>query len=259
MSFVELKKNDKTAVLTINRPEALNALNSQVLSDLKAALDELKKEADLRCLIITGAGPKSFVAGADIGEMSTMNPKKGEAFGIAGNKVMSQVASFPCPVIAAVNGYALGGGFELALACDLRLASEKARFAFPETGLGITPGFGGTQRLARLVGPALASELIFTGRTVKADEALAKGMVSQVCAPEELLDKAQELADTIAGRAPIAIRQAKKAIRGGLDLTLEKGLDYESECFGECFDSEDQKNAMKAFVEKQPFNDFQNH
>lgn len=258
MSFVELKKNGKTAVLTINRPEALNALNSQVLSDLKAALDELKKEADLRCLIITGAGPKSFVAGADIGEMSTMNPKKGEAFGIAGNKVMSQVASFPCPVIAAVNGYALGGGFELALACDLRLASEKARFAFPETGLGITPGFGGTQRLARLVGPALASELIFTGRTVKADEALAKGMVSQVCAPEELLDKAQELADTIAGRAPIAIRQAKKAIRGGLDLTLEKGLDYESECFGECFDSEDQKNAMKAFVEKQPFNDFQN-
>ena len=228
------------------------------MSDLKAALDELKKEADLRCLIITGAGPKSFVAGADIGEMSTMNPKKGEAFGIAGNKVMSQVASFPCPVIAAVNGYALGGGFELALACDLRLASEKARFAFPETGLGITPGFGGTQRLARLVGPALASELIFTGRTVKADEALAKGMVSQVCAPEELLDKAQELADTIAGRAPIAIRQAKKAIRGGLDLTLEKGLDYESECFGECFDSEDQKNAMKAFVEKQPFNDFQN-
>ena len=259
MSFVELKKNDKTAVLTINRPEALNALNSQVLSDLKAALDELKKEADLRCLIITGAGPKSFVAGADIGEMSTMNPKKGEAFGIAGNKVMSQVASFPCPVIAAVNGYALGGGFELALACDLRLASEKARFAFPETGLGITPGFGGTQRLARLVGPALASELIFTGRTVKADEALAKGVVSQVCAPEELLDKAQELADTIAGRAPIAIRQAKKAICGGLDLTLEKGLDYESECFGKCFDSEDQKNAMKAFVEKQPFNDFQNH
>lgn len=258
MSFVEIQKNGKTAVLTINRPEALNALNSQVLSDLKAALDELKKEADLRCLIITGAGPKSFVAGADIGEMSTMNPKKGEAFGIAGNKVMSQVASFPCPVIAAVNGYALGGGFELALACDLRLASEKARFAFPETGLGITPGFGGTQRLARLVGPALASELIFTGRTVKADEALAKGMVSQVCAPEELLDKAQELADTIAGRAPIAIRQAKKAIRGGLDLTLEKGLDYESECFGECFDSEDQKNAMKAFVEKQPFNNFQN-
>ena len=258
MSFVELKKNGKTAVLTINRPEALNALNSQVLCDLKAALDELKKEADLRCLIITGAGPKSFVAGADIGEMSTMNPKKGEAFGIAGNKVMSQVASFPCPVIAAVNGYALGGGFELALACDLRLASEKARFACPETGLGITPGFGGTQRLARLVGPALASELIFTGRTVKADEALAKGMVSQVCAPEELLDKAQELANTIAGRAPIAIRQAKKAIRGGLDLTLEKGLDYESECFGECFDSEDQKNAMKAFVEKQPFNDFQN-
>ena len=258
MSFVEIQKNGKTAVLTINRPEALNALNSQVLSDLKAALDELKKEADLRCLIITGAGPKSFVAGADIGEMSTMNPKKGEAFGVAGNKVMSQVASFPCPVIAAVNGYALGGGFELALACDLRLASEKARFAFPETGLGITPGFGGTQRLARLVGPALASELIFTGRTVKADEALAKGMVSQVCAPEELLDKAQELADTIAGRAPIAIRQAKKAIRGGLDLTLEKGLDYESECFGECFDSEDQKNAMKAFVEKQPFNDFQN-
>lgn len=258
MSFVEIQKNGKTAVLTINRPEALNALNSQVLSDLKEALDELKKEADLRCLIITGAGPKSFVAGADIGEMSTMNPKKGEAFGIAGNKVMSQVASFPCPVIAAVNGYALGGGFELALACDLRLASEKARFAFPETGLGITPGFGGTQRLARLVGPALASELIFTGRTVKADEALAKGMVSQVCAPEELLDKAQELADTIAGRSPIAIRQAKKAIRGGLDLTLEKGLDYESECFGECFDSEDQKNAMKAFVEKQPFNDFQN-
>lgn len=258
MSFVEIQKNGKTAVLTINRPEALNALNSQVLSDLKEALDELKKEADLRCLIITGAGPKSFVAGADIGEMSTMNPKKGEAFGIAGNKVMSQVASFPCPVIAAVNGYALGGGFELALACDLRLASEKARFAFPETGLGITPGFGGTQRLARLVGPALASELIFTGRTVKADEALAKGMVSHVCAPEELLDKAQELADTIAGRAPIAIRQAKKAIRGGLDLTLEKGLDYESECFGECFDSEDQKNAMKAFVEKQPFNDFQN-
>ena len=258
MSFVELKKNDKTAVLTINRPEALNALNSQVLSDLKAALDELKKEADLRCLIITGAGPKSFVAGADIGEMSTMNPKKGEAFGIAGNKVMSQVASFPCPVIAAVNGYALGGGFELALACDLRLASEKARFAFPETGLGITPGFGGTQRLPRIVGVSKAMELILTAKTIKADEAKAIGLVSEVYPAEELMDKAMELANAICANAQIAVCESKRCIRMGMQTDIHTGSAFEAEAFGVTCGTEDKNEGMGAFLEKRAEKHFQN-
>lgn len=258
MALIDITQNNHIATLTLNRPEALNALNTQLLEALSAELDKLMGEPDLRCLIITGAGPKSFVAGADIAEMAGMDPVQGEAFGKFGNAVFSKLAAFPCPVIAAINGFALGGGFEIALACDLRIASENARFAFPETGLGITPGFGGTQRLARLVGPALASELIFTGRHVKSEEARVRGIVSEVLPQDQLLARAEEIAQSIASKAPIAVRKAKEAIRGGLDLDLAGGLNFEAGCFGACFGSEDQKNAMQAFLKKETFTDFQN-
>lgn len=258
MPFIHTTVNDHIATVVIDRPEALNALNQDVLAELKAAFEELRASEDLRCVILTGGGEKSFVAGADIAQMSEMDPKQAEDFGRFGNQVFLAISTFPCPVIAAVNGFALGGGFELALSCDIRLASEKARFAFPETGLGIMPGFGGTQRLARLAGPGVAADLIYTGRRFNAEEALALGVVNEVVAPEALMEKAREMASLIASRSPIGIRQAKLAIREGLDRSLEDGLGCESVAFGACFDSEDQKRAMKAFLNKEAFNDFQN-
>lgn len=258
MALIERKIENKIATLTINRPQALNALNTETLEALRDELKALAEEADLRCLIIKGAGEKAFVAGADISEMADKNEAEGAEFGRFGNEVFSLVASFPAPVIAAVNGYALGGGFELALACDIRIATESARFSFPETGLGITPGFGGTQRLARLAGPAIASELIFTGRRLKPDEALKLGVVNEVCPVEALDERAMELAENIASKAPIAVREAKRAIREGLEGSLADGLKLESECFGRCFASEDQKNAMQAFLKKEAFTDFAN-
>ena len=256
MTYIKLDKKDHVAVLTIDRPQGLNALNKAVLSQLSEALSQLADDGQVRVLIITGAGDKAFVAGADIAEMADMNRTEAEIFARFGNRVMNQVSSFPLPVIAAVNGFALGGGFELALACDLRLASEKASFAFPETGLGITPGFGGTQRLARLAGPMVALDLIMTGRRIRAGEAKDLGIVLEVTEAEALLGRAGELAETIAAKAPLAIREAKRAVMGGLDLTLREGLTLEEVAFGRCFETEDQKKAMKAFVEKKPMEGF---
>lgn len=257
MAYILIEHKGHVVQLTINRPEGLNALNREVLQELLDALDKLEGDLTIRALVITGAGERAFVAGADIGEMAELTPKEAQAFSRFGNSVMQKVAHFPVPVIAAVNGFALGGGFELALACDLRIASERARFAFPETGLGITPGFGGTQRLARLAGQMTAYDLILTGRRVKPDEALTLGIIGEITDAENLVARAWEIAELIAERAPVATREAKRAIREGLDLTLEEGLACEEVCFGRCFQTKDQKNAMGAFLNKEPLPPFE--
>ncbi len=237
------------AVLTINRPKALNALNSQVLDELDKTLDSIDTNK-IRALIITGAGEKSFVAGADIGEMSSLSKKEGEAFGKKGNDVFRKLETFPIPVIAAVNGFALGGGCEISMSCDIRICSDNAVFGQPEVGLGITPGFGGTQRLARLVGPGMAKQMIYTARNIKADEAFRIGLVNAVYPQSELLGEAKKLAETIARQAPIAVRNCKKAINDGLQVDMDKAIEIEERLFGDCFETEDQRAGMGNFLEK---------
>ena len=257
MSFVKYEQKDQVAVLTIDRQEALNALNSQVLCDLDEAITKAEQDESVRVVILTGAG-RSFVAGADIGEMKGFSAIDGKKFGVHGGSIFLRLENLSKPVIAAVNGFALGGGCELAMACDIRLASEKAKFGQPETGLGITPGFGGTQRLPRIVGTARAMELILTARNISAAEALEMGLVSHVYPPEELLDKAMELAQAIAANAQVAVRQSKAAIRRGLQTDMATGVAYESEAFALCFATEDQKDAMKAFLNKEKLPGFKN-
>ena len=257
MSFVTLERKGAVGVITMNRPEALNALNAQVLSDLSAVLEEVANDDSILVAVVTGAG-RSFVAGADIGQMSTMTPAEAKKFGMFGNMVFMRLENLTKPTIAAVNGFALGGGCELAMACDIRIASEKAKFGQPEVGLGITPGFGGTQRLPRIVGAANAMELILTARNIGAAEAKEMGLVSHVYAPEELMDKAMELANAIAANAQIAVRESKAAIRRGMQTDMNTGVAFEAEAFGICFSTEDQKDAMKAFVNKEKLNGFKN-
>ncbi|WP_408070447.1 enoyl-CoA hydratase-related protein [Butyrivibrio sp. JL13D10] len=249
MGFVNVEVKDKIAVLTINRPEALNALNSQVLDDLNAALDSIDVNT-VRALVLTGAGEKSFVAGADIGEMSTLTKAEGEAFGKKGNDVFRKLETFPIPTIAAVNGFALGGGCEISMSCDIRICSDNAMFGQPEVGLGITPGFGGTQRLARLIGAGMAKQLIYTARNIKADEAYRIGLVNAVYTQEELLPAAEKMANTIAAQAPIAVRACKKAINEGLQLDIDKAIELEEKIFGDCFETEDQREGMANFLRK---------
>lgn len=249
MEFILYEPKDMVATITINRPKALNALNSQVLEELDAALDAVDLNT-IRCLIITGAGDKSFVAGADIGEMSTLTKAEGEAFGKKGNDVFRKLETFPIPVIAAINGFALGGGCEISMSCDIRICSENAVFGQPETGLGITPGFGGTQRLARLVSPGMAKQLIYSARNIKADEAYRIGLVNAVYPAEELIPQAEKLAGTIAKNAPIAVRNCKKAINDGLQTDMDSALVIEEKLFGDCFETEDQKAGMGNFLEK---------
>ena len=257
MAFVTLEKQGHVGVVTMNRPEALNALNDQVLRDLNAVLTQAEEDAELYVLVVTGAG-RSFVAGADIGQMSGFSAVEGKAFGVYGNQVFAKLENLSKPTIAAVNGFALGGGCELAMACDIRLASEKAKFGQPETGLGITPGFGGTQRLPRIVGASRAMELILTAKTISAAQAREIGLVSEVYPPEELMDRALELANSIAANAQVAVRQSKAAIRRGLQTDMATGAAFESEAFGLCFSTQDQKDAMNAFVNKEKFTAFQN-
>ena len=247
--FILYEQKDKIAVLTINREKALNALNSQVLDELDAALDAIDLNT-VRALVITGAGEKSFVAGADIGEMSTLSKAEGEAFGKKGNDVFRKIETFPIPVIAAINGFALGGGCEISMSCDIRICSENAVFGQPEVGLGITPGFGGTQRLARLVGPGMAKQMIYTARNIKADEALRIGLVNAVYPAEELMAAAEKLASSIAANAPIAVRACKKAINDGLEADMDAALVIEEKLFGSCFESEDQRAGMGNFLKK---------
>ncbi len=257
MSFVTLERRGAVGVITMNRPEALNALNADVLHDLETVLDQVEQDDAILVAVLTGAG-RSFVAGADIGQMSTFTAVEGKKFGVYGNQVFQKLENLTKPTIAAVNGFALGGGCELSLSCDIRLASEKAKFGQPEVGLGITPGFGGTQRLARTVGVSNAMELILTAQVIPAARAQEIGLVSHVYAPEELLDKALELANAIAANAQIAVRQSKAAIRRGMQTDVITGAAFESEAFGLCFATEDQKDAMRAFVNKEKLSGFKN-
>ena len=249
MGFVDYEVKDKIAIITINREKALNALNSQVLDDLSAVLDGVDTDV-VRALVLTGAGEKSFVAGADIGEMSTLSKSEGAAFAKKGNDLFRRIETFPIPVIAAINGFALGGGCEISMSCDFRICAESAVFGQPEVGLGITPGFGGTQRLARLVGPGMAKQLIYTAKNIKADEALRIGLVNKVVPLEELLPTAEKLANQIAANAPIAVRACKKAINEGLELDMDKAVALEAEIFGTCFETEDQREGMANFLRK---------
>ena len=257
MEFVTYEQDGFVGVVTINRPKALNALNSQVLDELNATLDAVDVN-ETRALILTGAGEKSFVAGADIGEMSTLTKAEGEAFGKKGNDVFRKIETFPIPVIAAVNGFALGGGNEISMSCDIRICSDNAIFGQPEAGLGITPGFGGTQRLARLVSPGMAKQMIYTARNIKADEALRIGLVNAVYPLEELMPAAEKLAATIAKNAPIAVRACKKAINEGLEAKMDDAVVIEEKLFGSCFETADQKEGMGAFLEKRKHEPYQN-
>ncbi len=262
MEYVLYEQKDAIGIITINREKALNALNSQVLDELNEAFDAVDLNT-VRCLILTGAGEKSFVAGADIGEMSTLTKAEGEAFGKKGNDVFRKIETFPIPVIAAINGFALGGGCEISMSCDIRICSENAMFGQPEVGLGITPGFGGTQRLARLVGAGMAKQLIYTARNIKADEALRIGLVNDVIkatvdeagnitasAKDNLMAAAEKMASTIAKNAPIAVRNCKKAINDGLEVDMDKAIVIEEKLFGDCFETEDQKAGMGNFLKK---------
>ena len=262
MDYILYEVNGAVGTITINREKALNALNSQVLDELNATLDNVDLDT-VRCLILTGAGEKSFVAGADIGEMSTLTKAEGEAFGKKGNDVFRKLETFPIPVIAAVNGFALGGGCEISMSCDIRICSDNAVFGQPEVGLGITPGFGGTQRLARLVSPGMAKQLIYTARNIKAAEAYRIGLVNQivsaelneagevvVSAKDALMAAANKMASGIAMQAPIAVRNCKKAINDGLQADMDQAIVIEEKLFGDCFETEDQKAGMGNFLEK---------
>ena len=257
MGFIDYEVDGQVGIITINRPMALNALNSEVLKDLDATIDAVDLDA-IRCLIITGAGEKSFVAGADIGEMSTLTKAEGEAFGKKGNDVFRKIETLEIPVIAAVNGFALGGGCELSMACDIRIAAENAVFGQPEVGLGITPGFGGTQRLARLVPAGIAKEMIFTARNIKADKALAIGLVNAVVPQEELMATALKMANGICKNAPIAVAQSKKAINAGLQTDMDSAIAIEVKDFSDCFATEDQTYGMECFVNKVKEKEFKN-
>ncbi len=249
MEFITYEQEGQVGIITINRPKALNALNSQVLEEIEAAFKAIDLDA-VRAVILTGAGEKSFVAGADIGEMSTLTKAEGEAFGKKGNDVFRMIETFPIPVIAAVNGFALGGGCEISMSCDIRICSENAVFGQPEVGLGITPGFGGTQRLARLVGSGMAKQMIYTARNIKADEAFRIGLVNAVYPQEELMAAAKKMAAGIAKNAPIAVRACKKAINDGLEADMDDAIVIEEKLFGSCFETEDQKYGMAFFLDK---------
>lgn len=249
MEFIKYEVEGAVATITIDRQKALNALNSQVLDELSETLDAVDLNV-VRAIILTGAGEKSFVAGADIGEMSTLTKAEGEAFGKKGNDVFRRLETFPVPVIAAVNGFALGGGCEIAMSCDIRICSENAVFGQPEVGLGITPGFGGTQRLARIISVGKAKEMIYSARNIKADEAYRIGLVNNVYPLEELIPAAKKLASIIAANAPIAVRNCKKAINDGLQVDMDAAIVVEEKLFGDCFETEDQKAGMANFLEK---------
>ena len=253
---IRYEKEGKIGIATINRPEALNALNSTVISELEQLIGEVEKDKDLGAFILTGEG-RSFVAGADIGEQKPLDLTQGRKWGQRGSALMRRIEKLEIPTIAAVNGFALGGGCEIAMACDIILASEKAKFGQPEVGLGITPGFSGTQRLPRRVGIAKAKELIFSGKMIKADEAKEIGLVNAVYAPEALMDAAKEMAKSFTKNAPIAVKYSKACIDRGMQMDIDDGIALENELFAMCFATEDQKEGMGAFLEKRPAN-FQN-
>jgi len=252
MQYENILKEIKgvTALVTINRPKALNALNFQTLEELHHCFTELASDDSVAVVIITGGGEKSFVAGADISHMKDLDSIKACRFAKLGHRVLRAVEELPQPVIAAVNGFALGGGCELAISCDMRFASDNAKFGQPEVNLGVIPGFGGTQRLPRLIGKGLANELLFSGNIIDANEALRIGLVNKVYTQNELLDKCFELAETIASRGPLAVKLCKEAVNNGMEMDLRRACHYEADLFALCFSSTEQKEGMSAFLEK---------
>jgi len=252
MQFNNIEKKVKGGIvtITINRPKVFNALNYDTLKELLACFTDIGKSKDIHAVIITGSGEKAFIAGADISFMGELDAHEAREFGILGHEVMDVIENLPQPVIAAVNGFALGGGCELALACDIRLASEKAQFGQPEVNLGVLPGFGSTQRLPRLVGKGHATELLFSGKMISAEEACRIGLVNRVIGEGKLLEECTILAEMIVAKAPVAVRLCKEAVNNGLEMDLARGCSYEANLFGLCFVSKDQKEGMKAFLEK---------
>jgi len=248
--LVLFQQEDGIGIITINRPGALNALNPEVLKALENALEKAERDEKVKVILITGSGEKAFVAGADIAEMSKMRPREAREFSKLGQKVFRKIEQMEKPVIAVVNGYALGGGLELAISCDYILASENAQFGQPEVDLGIFPGFGGTQRLPRILGKLRAKELIFWGERIPAQKALEIGLVNEVAPQDKLMERARELAKKLMSKGLIAIGLAKRAIEQGTDLDLDSGLLIEQTLFSLCFDTQDQKEGMKAFLEK---------
>jgi len=252
MTFTNLliEKSRSTAVVTVNRPKVLNALDARTLQELEKAFVLLGNDSEVDVIILTGAGDKAFVAGADIAFMKDLDALAAREFALFAQRVLSRIENTQQPVIAAVNGYALGGGCELAMACDIRIASETAKFGQPEVGLGIIPGFAGTQRLPRLVGKGPAKEIIFTGEFIDAREAWRIGLVNRVVPPEQLMESARQMADKIAARSRVAVRLAKQALNEGLEMDSDRAYAHEANLFGLCFTSADQKEGMAAFLEK---------
>jgi len=249
-SNITVEKEDKIAVLTINRPKVLNSLNAETLAEIDAALEEMKRDSQIRALIITGAGDRAFIAGADIVYMSKLSPLEAKDFSRLGQVVFSKIENLPIPVIAAINGFALGGGCELACACDIRIASDKAKFGQPEVNLGLLPGFGGTQRLTRLVNPGLAKEIIFTADTYDVQFAQQIGLVNHIVPADELLSYCKDMAKRIAARGPVAVKLSKEAINEGLEMDVEKALIHEADLFGLVFTTSDHQEGMEAFINK---------
>ena len=249
MKTILYEESESTGILTINKPEVLNALDAQVLEEIDSVLGKIERAGSIQTLILTGAG-RAFAAGADIGAQSVLTMEGGRAWGKRGSAIFRRLELLPMPTIAAVNGFALGGGCELAMACDMILASSKAKFGQPEVGLGITPGFSGTQRLPRLVGKAKAMELILTGEMISAQEALRIGLVNQVTEPEQLMERAKELANKIQKNGPLSVKYAKAAISRGMQMDLDSAIALENELFAMCFATEDQKEGMEAFLQK---------
>jgi enoyl-CoA hydratase len=238
------------ATVTINRPKALNALNQETLEEMLRCFQALAEDSSIRVVVVTGSGEKAFVAGADIAFMTHLDPLAAKNFALLGQKVMNAIENLPQPVIAAVNGFALGGGCELALACDIRIASDNAKFGQPEVNLGVLPGFAGTQRLPRLIGKGFASELLFTGDIIDAAEAYRIGLVNRIVPQPQLLPLCREMAEKIASRGPVAVRLCKDAINSGLEMDLVRACQYEADQFALCFTSDQQKEGMTAFLEK---------
>ena len=254
--YLEFQVEEKIAVITISREKVLNALNNDVIDELRKAFEEVERRADIGCAILTGAG-RAFVAGADIAGMSAMNGTEGRATAIRGQKVFEYIENLPKPVIAAVNGFALGGGCELAMSCDIRIAAESAKFGQPEVNLGIIPGYGGTQRLPRLVGKGMAKYLCLTGEIIRAEEALRIGLVEKVVPNDDLIEEAKKVARMILAKAPIAIQYTKTAINYSANTDLVSGIAYEAEIYTSSFITEDKREGMAAFLEKRPA-DFKN-
>jgi len=254
MENVRIETSDGVAIITIDRPKVLNALNAQTVAEIGQAFEQVRNDDAVRAVIVTGGGEKAFVAGADIAELAKMTPITGKATAEHGQRIFANIERFPKPVIAAVNGFALGGGCELALACHIRVASERAQIGLPEVTLGIIPGYGGTQRMARLLGKGKALELILTGDRIPAAEAERIGLVNKVVAPEELMNTAMEMAKKIASRGPLAVRAAIEAVMSGSEMPIEEGFFLEATLFGLLASTEDMKEGMGAFLEKRAAN-----